>query len=119
MYKRQDWLPTLAELCELDMPDTMIEGKSLVPVLRDPQAASVHGGVYHWEFRGQWVARDGRWKLLGNPVDKSAKAPLGANDKLFLVDLENDPGELTNLASRYPQKVETLKQSYLTWKNSF
>ena len=97
----------------------MIEGKSLVPVLRDPQAASVHDGVYHWEFRGQWVARDGRWKLLGNPVDKSAKAPLGANDKLFLVDLENDPGELTNLASRYPQKVETLKQSYLTWKNSF
>jgi arylsulfatase A len=114
-----DWLPTLAELCELEMPETMIEGKSLVPVLHNPEAPSVHDGVYHWAFRDQWVARDGRWKLLGNPVDKSDKAPLGKDDALFLVDLESDPGELTNLAARYPAKVEALKQSYMSWKNSY
>jgi arylsulfatase A len=111
-----DWLPTLAELCELEMPTAEIEGKSLVPVIADGAAADVHDGVYHWEFRDQWAVREGDWKLLFNPVDKSEKAPLGESDMFFLVDLANDPGELTNLAVRYPEKVAQLRDSYRLWK---
>ena len=63
-----------------------------------------------------WVARKGKWKLLGNPVDTSNKGVLSESDSLFLVDLEADPAETTNLASKHPDIVELLKQQYQNWE---
>ncbi|MEM9158119.1 MAG: sulfatase-like hydrolase/transferase [Verrucomicrobiota bacterium] len=114
-----DWLPTLAELCGLEMPDQEIEGKSLLSLINDPQAESPHQDGYFWKFRDQWAARKGKWKLLGNPVDKSERAPLTEGDRLFLVDLEADPGEMNNLASQFPETVEALQKAYLSWENSY
>lgn len=111
-----DWMPTLAELCGIELDTDDLDGKSLVPVLNDAAAISAHETGFCW-FHGKnmWAARKGKWKLLGNPVDKSNKAPLTESDSLFLVDLENDPGEMTNLAGRYPDKVNELKAQFDTW----
>ncbi|MBP8943026.1 MAG: hypothetical protein KBG76_12545, partial [Saprospiraceae bacterium] len=62
-----------------------------------------------------WAARNGKWKLLGNPVDKSNKGELTKDDALFLVDLESDPGEMKNIAKLYPEKVEELNKQYQQW----
>ncbi len=64
----------------------------------------------------QWVVRDNDWKLLGNPRDRSEKAPLGPADKLFLVNLKQDSSEMTNLAGDHPDVVKRLlarREEYL------
>ena len=52
--------------------------------------------------------RDGDWKLLGNPEDRSNKAPITKSDQLFLANLSMDSTEMTNLATKYPEVVERL-----------
>ena len=63
-----DWFPTIAELCGIDHAIPDLDGKSLVPLLTDPAAASPHDH-YIWQLRPQWAVRQGDWKLLGNPQD--------------------------------------------------
>ncbi|MEI8097732.1 MAG: sulfatase-like hydrolase/transferase [Sediminibacterium sp.] len=112
-----DWFPTLAELCKIKIDNNNFDGKSLLPVIKNSTSATAHLDGYCWGFKKMWVARKGKWKLLGNPVDTSNKGELTENDTLFLVDLESDPGEKTNLASKYPDIVMALKKQYQEWEN--
>jgi len=45
-------------------------------------------------------------------VNKSGKAPLTAEDRLSLVNLEQNPGELNNLAAEHPERVAPLQSRY-------
>ncbi|MCF8214050.1 MAG: sulfatase-like hydrolase/transferase [Chitinophagaceae bacterium] len=111
-----DWFPTLAELCNIKLPRTDLDGKSLVNVINNTTAPSPHDQGYCWAFKKMWVARKGKWKLLGNPVDSGIKGTAIELDAMFLVDLESDPGETTNLASKYPDVVDALKKQYQDWE---
>lgn len=106
-----DWAPTIAELCGIDVADLELDGKSIVPVIQSHSASSPHDHLY-WRLgrgdRAQWVARKGPWKLLGNPTDRSNTAPLGEEDDLFLVNLDEDIRELTNLRDERPEIVSEL-----------
>jgi arylsulfatase A-like enzyme len=110
-----DWMPTLAELCDIELITAALDGKSLVPVIRDGTLKSAHLDEFTWQLGDQWATRSGKWKLLGNPQDKSGRAILTEMDTLFLADLEKDPGEMTNLAALYPEKVRELKLKYQKW----
>ena len=60
-----DVLPTLAELAGAAVPaDHPLDGKSLVPTLRDP--AVMHREVVFSYLQDQELARDARWLLEGN-----------------------------------------------------
>lgn len=113
-----DWMPTLAELCQVPLPQHKLDGKSIVPVLRSATAPSPHT-VFHWQTGGakspSWAVREGAWKLLGNPRDTLAKKPLPKEDRLFLVNVEQDPGETVNLAGQHSQMVERLEQLHRQW----
>lgn len=111
-----DWFPTLAELCNIKLPREDLDGKSLVNVIKNRTATTVHDQGYCWAFKKMWVARKGKWKLLGNPVDTGVKGAAIELDALFLVDLEADPGETTNLASKYPDIVDAMKKQYQDWE---
>ena len=83
--------------------------------LENPEA--FHHNSFHWKLGRQWAVRKGSWKLLGNPTDPAEKYPLrGKEDELFLVNLEEDLSEKNNLAKKYPEKVEELKELYLDWE---
>ncbi|MCX6326927.1 MAG: sulfatase-like hydrolase/transferase [Bacteroidia bacterium] len=111
-----DWLPTLAEYCNIKLDTKNLDGKSLVPVINNSEAVTLHADGYCWAFgKNMWVARKGKWKLHGNPVDTSNKGVLTETDSLFLVDLEADPGEMKNLSAMYPDIVEELKNQYQLW----
>ncbi len=117
-----DWMPTIAEICGVELPPARLDGKSLVEVLRSSDAPSPHR-VFHWQTGGdkkgpQWAVREGDWKLLGNPRDTSNKAPLTAGDELFLVNLAEDVTEMKNLAKSHPQVVERLKELHQGWVKS-
>lgn len=113
-----DWLPTIADLCDVPLPKQKLDGRSLKDVIMSASAPTSHES-FVWQLgsgdRAQWVAREGDWKLLGNPRDTSGKAPITANDKLFLANLAVDKSEMKNLADKNPEVVDRLRQLHATW----
>ena len=109
-----DWMPTLAELCGIKLDTKDLDGKSLLPIIRNEKKETLHSEGYCWAFKDMWVARKGKWKLLGNPYDTSQRDYI-FTEKLFLVNLEEDPGEKNNLAEKYPEKVQELENQYRKW----
>ena len=107
-------MPTLTELYGIKLDSKNLDGKSLVPVIHNPETLTAHTEGYCWAFKDMWVARKGKWKMLGNPVDTSQPDAV-LDKKLFLVNLEDDPGESTNLAGKYPEKVKELELQYKRW----
>lgn len=112
-----DWMPTLAEYCNIPLPARIIDGKSLVPVISSTDAPTTHHSFY-WQNGGskknpQWAVRDENWKLLHKPYEAKPKEL----DKkgFFLVNLAEDPPEQHNLSQKYPQKVKELKEKYTQW----
>lgn len=96
-----DLYPTLAELCGLAPPPDL-EGKSLVPLLDDPDAPwdkPAFTQVWRGGFAGYSV-RTERWRY--NEWDEGRQG-------VELYDHQNDPSELRNLAAD-PQYTETLAQ---------
>lgn len=97
--------PTLAELAHLPAPQS-IDGLSLVPVLKDPQAR-IRDHAFHC-FPKQTLGRairTERYRLV------EWKKPTAAPDtaELELYDYEADPLETKNLASEQPDVVKQLR----------
>ncbi|MCY1720814.1 sulfatase-like hydrolase/transferase [Prolixibacteraceae bacterium Z1-6] len=116
MAVNADWMPTLAELCEIDLDTNDLDGKSLVPLIKNPELESSHADGFCWKNSKHWAARKGDWKLLGYPVD--GRITFAPEDSLFLVNLKDDPGEQTNLAEKFPEKVNELNSEFEKWLTS-
>jgi arylsulfatase A-like enzyme len=109
-----DWMPTLCELAGAPLPKKRLDGKSMAPVIHSATTPTAHP-TFCWQLGNQWAARDGNWKLIGNPRDTSNKAPITAEDKLFLSDLSQDVSEMKNLAKANPQIVKRLTAQHDHW----
>lgn len=117
MVTGMDWFPTLAELSGIPLPeDHHIDGKSIVPILKDDKAESPHE-IMFWRLGGnpdksKWVVRKGDWKLMGNTTENvrpSDAAELTKQDReLFLVNLSEDIGERNNLREKHPDIIKEL-----------
>lgn len=103
-----DVFPTLAELAGLPAPTgpQPMDGISLVPVLKDPQAR-VRDHAYHAYPKAKMgrAIRTERyrlveWKKPGAPADTA---------ELELYDYETDPLETKNLAAEQPNVVNQLR----------
>ncbi len=106
MAMHLDLLPTLCELIGAREPDDrVIDGRSLMPLIRAGGGASPHDYIFHQWNRvvpkpsESWAVYDGRYKL--------------ANGELF--DLQEDPGESKNLAAGQPERVAKLREVFLNW----
>ncbi len=120
-----DWFPTFAELSGAELPtDRIIDGRSLAgEMLGTGQRESTPFFYYHMRIpvltsiEGEVAGvRDGKWKLklaydglYPEFLDFFIKVGLFRHGTL-LFDLENDPGEQNNLASKHPEEVERLRQ---------
>jgi len=99
--------PTLLDLLDLP-PLAEADGRSVLPLLRDPDGAAADFQDGFAEFYGsrqfftQRVLWHGRWKLVHNPF--------AAEDELY--DLDADPGELRNLADD-PAHADTLRACFV------
>jgi arylsulfatase A-like enzyme len=105
-----DLLPTLTELCGVPVEGTKpLDGRSLVPLLKGSETAWPERPlVIQWMDRAPPKApvaavRTERHRLVGQP------------GKWQLYDLESDPGEMLDLATRDAQTVETLAGVYDAW----
>lgn len=111
-----DWFPTLVELCGLSTEGMDVDGKSLVPVIKDGSKSSPHK-VLHFDFGKQWAVRCGEWKLIANPHDVTPEGEKILNE-LFLSNLEKDNTEHTNFKDQYPEKVKELQAMRDTFERS-
>ena len=103
-----DVYPTLCDLVGLPIPAT-VEGKSLVPALRDP--AERVRDVLLCAYRGvQRSARDASYKLIEYAVDGRRTRQL--------FHLPTDPWELTNLADEpgHAADVAHLRRELERWR---
>ena len=114
-----DWYNTIAEISGAKInPDS--QGTSLMPLLTGK--TTEHPTVMNWQYgnlndaKGNWIARNGDWKLMGNVIDPRNPESLSSEDKqLFLSNLAMDITESENLASKYPEKVAELKKQHDEW----
>ncbi len=107
-----DLFPTFAELAGGPLPDKQVEGRSLVPLLEDPQAP--------WPDRYLFV-HVGRWPKGENPDKFKYRRCAVRNSRFRLVnngelyDIQADPGETTNVIDKYPEVVRKMRAAYDRW----
>ena len=109
MVSNADWYPTIMELCGIDYDGSALDGKSLVPVIRNADAESPHD-VLHFDFNDQWAVRKGDWKLLWNAIDVKPDDKNETIEGAFLSNLRMDPTERTDYSKQYPEKVRELQK---------
>lgn len=109
-----DIFPTLAELTGATLSDEtkqQVEGRSLLPLLKNPKA--------EWPDR-ILVHHVGRWAKGGAEQSKFSKCAI-QNSRFTLVnnrelyDLNADPGEKTNVIADHPDVVAKLRAAYEKW----
>jgi arylsulfatase len=119
-----DVLPTIAEILQIDHPELKIDGKSILPIIKnDPGATNPHEAYYfyynHNELQGV-LSADGKWKLYVPHKYRSLEGQEGRDDGipikynynmqvgLELYDLENDISETEDVSEKYPDVVARL-----------
>jgi arylsulfatase len=119
-----DVLPTIAEILQIDPPELKIDGKSILPIIKnDPGATNPHEAYYfyynHNELQGV-LSADGKWKLYVPHKYRSLEGQEGRDDGipikynynmqvgLELYDLENDISETEDVSEKYPDVVAQL-----------
>ncbi len=115
-----DILPTLAEITGAKIPEAaqmQVEGRSMVPLLKDPQAPWADRVLF--THVGRWPngkaaeskyaqvsARNSQYHLVNNTRQ---------GEKWELFDVRQDPGEKNNLAETKPEVVKHLKAEIDQW----
>lgn len=115
----EDFYPTILEMAGVaDYPVLQpLDGISFVDLLKDPTTRDQQRPLY-WHFPNEWgptgpgigafsAIRKGDWKLIYYHLDQHFE----------LFNLKEDIGEMQNLATSHPEKLETLARdltAYLT-----
>jgi len=115
-----DILPTIAGLLGAELPPLPIDGKDIWPMLSGvPGAASPQEAYYFYQGNRLEAVRSGRWKLhfphayrtLAGREGGTGGIPVlyeQAETGLALFNLEEDPGESSNLTESHPEVVGRL-----------
>jgi arylsulfatase A-like enzyme len=110
-----DFFATFSDVLGISLPEQAAEDSvSFLPALSGQPIISTRNGVIHHSISGHFSYRMGKWKLLlargsggwSAPNEKAAMksgAPIAQ-----LYDMENDPGETTNLYASHPEVAERL-----------
>lgn len=118
-----DILPTLAEIANAPLPGHIIDGISLLPILKgDVEARPRDTFYYYYRQNSLEAVRYGDWKLVfphpgrsyegfqpGNE-GKPGKVKEGFPYPGGLYDLRRDPGERYDVSESYPDIVKKLEQ---------
>ena len=113
-----DFLPTICELTGSKMPNCMLDGNNLLPLIVS-NAPSNYKELY-FQFEDQWAVREGKWKLIVNGLDNTGKfSPhIQKEEKMespYLANLEGESPEEQNYAAQYPEIVERLTKLHIKW----
>jgi len=113
-----DLMPTFLSVAGADYPSVYngesivpLAGKSLLPMLNASSAADEPPREFGWSAYGMDAYRRGTWKVLRLPE------PYGNGD-WQLYDLATDPGEIRDLAPKYPERVDAMAKAWDVYAES-
>lgn len=102
-----DWSATLLEAAGVAAdPAYPLDGVSLLTVLRDPALQFRRPLYWRMKHRNQRALRDGDWKYLR------------VDDNDYLFNIPADERERANLGSRYPERLNAMRQAWEEWNAS-
>ena len=113
-----DIMPTIFDLMGLEIPEYM-QGKSLMPMIQDPDNAEERDAIVSTSYAGfkeddpanithfMRAVRNKQWKLIID--DDNGEI----TQQLF--NLQDDPGEHTDVAHQHPEVVSVLRAKYDAW----
>ena len=117
IFASYDIMATVAQILGVDLSaKTKSDGISFLPVLMGDTANQKQHPYLYWEFVGtapsegggpRQGVRSGVWKAVLN-FGQVSTAQAGEGD-IELYHLGDDPGEKTNVASAYPNIVESMR----------
>ncbi len=113
-----DLMPTFLSVAGGNYPEDYhgeaivpLQGKSLLPLLRGQAPSESKHREIGWSAYGMDAYRQGHWKALRLPE------PYGSGD-WQLYNLEVDPGELHDLASKFPDRIDMLAKGWRNYADS-
>ena len=109
-----DLLPTLAEACQIPLPDNLqLDGQNILSLLTGEKDKLDERFIFMQHNRGNvpvkyknGMARKGPWKVVGSK---------GSPDSFELYNINDDPEEKNDLAAKHPDKVKTYVAEYEKW----
>lgn len=101
-----DLFPTAAAMAGAALPETPIDGRNLLPLLRRDQGWVGHEAILHVRGNRAEAIRVGDWKLREVTTKQDDDSTI---TETWLFDLSTDPGEHFNLAARHPERVAELR----------
>lgn len=107
-----DLLPTMVDLLGLRMPHTKpLDGKSFVPLLKDPN--------YDWENRILYADTQRLQNLVKGRNYTVMDNQYRLVDGKELYDINKDLAQKNNIIKEYPEEAERLAVGYEKWWDSF
>lgn len=105
-----DVMPTLATLCDISLPKTVLDGCDISALLSGEKNG----------LNREYIVTDSQ--RLQEPEKWRKSAVMSYKWRLIngteLYNIELDPRQVNNLAEKYPLKVERLREYYEEWWNS-
>ncbi len=109
-----DLFPTLAEITGATLADEVklqVEGRSLLPVLKNSKASLPDRILVH--HVGRWAKGKAKEAQFTNSSIQNSRFTLVENKQLY--DLKTDPGETKNVIAEHPEVVAELRAAYEKW----
>ncbi len=117
-----DIFPTFADLVGVDISSLGLEGRSLMPLIETPDAEWADRTLFFHGGRWPKTGASGKFgKGDSNPDSYKDRKFAVRSDKWRLVgtdtlyDIENDPGETTNVMDQHPEVAAELRKAYEAW----
>ncbi|MFO7852482.1 MAG: sulfatase family protein [Bacteroidota bacterium] len=117
-----DILPTLAEITGTQLPDHIIDGVSILPILRGDENAEPRKSFYYYYHNNDLEAvRMGQWKLVFPHDHRSYRDVLPGMDgfpgpysrgraQYALYNLRRDPGERYDVKEQHPEILAQMEK---------
>lgn len=99
-----DWLPTVASICNIDLPDAQFDGLDMKPAFCG-EVMQRKEPIY-WTQNSAVASIKGNWKGM-----------LSKDDDFQLFDIDKDPSELKNLKYEYPDVALEIENSLRKWRD--
>jgi len=98
-----DWMPTVLDLCGVELADVKFDGRSVLPIINSTETPT-HHKIMHWQWHTSWACREGSWKLIAR-----------GGRHFHLGNLDEENPEVKNYAEEKPEIVERLTKLHEDW----
>ena len=105
MASTLDFYATAAAVAKTELP-AHCEGRNLLPLLQGEKKSNPDDCLF-WHTYTSRAARWKEWRIV----------KFGKETKWRLYNLESDPAETTDLASKYPQVLKEMDKRFYDWRN--